>query len=197
CRLKGFFQLFCIGGQCQQMTNRLPLVNILMNDVNRRFRHCLVYLHLKTILKISIFKEKYARNFIAIQHADHHLKINLFGFSILYCSIIHLSHIELYQKLPNLYNSYKICAACCVEIFSILFTRDFMMKDTISFSGLAISALLLTACASNPTALAVQKENNQYEVTGLGKNQLTSKNNAITAANKACGSRSTPIIVDE
>ncbi len=72
-----------------------------------------------------------------------------------------------------------------------------MMKKTIAFSGLAISALLLTACASNPTALAVQKENNQYEVTGLGKNQLTSKNNAITAANKACGSRSTPIIVDE
>ncbi|KGH47788.1 signal peptide protein [Acinetobacter idrijaensis] len=71
------------------------------------------------------------------------------------------------------------------------------MKKTIAFSGLAISALLLTACASNPTALAVQKENNQYEVTGLGKNQLTSKNNAITAANKACGSRSTPIIVDE
>ena len=62
-----------------------------------------------------------------------------------------------------------------------------MMKKTIAFSGLAISALLLTACASNPTALAVQKENNQYEVTGLGK----------TAANKACGSRSTPIIVDE
>ncbi|MEG2434134.1 MAG: hypothetical protein RSB25_21085, partial [Acinetobacter sp.] len=62
-----------------------------------------------------------------------------------------------------------------------------MMKKTIAFSGLAISALLLTACASNPTALAVQKENNQYEVTGLGKNQLTSKNNAITAANKACG----------
>jgi len=60
-----------------------------------------------------------------------------------------------------------------------------MMKKTIAFSGLAISALLLTACASNPTALAVQKENNQYEVTGLGKNQLTSKNNAITAANKA------------
>jgi starvation-inducible outer membrane lipoprotein len=72
-----------------------------------------------------------------------------------------------------------------------------MMKKTIAFSGLAISALLLTACASNPTALAIQKENNQYEVTGLGKNQLTSKNNAINAANKACGSRSTPIVVDE
>src|SRR5690606_42154271 len=83
--------------------------------------------------------------------------------SLLYCSTPHLdlhsfptrrsSDLELYQKLPNLYNSYKICAACCVEIFSILFIRDFMMKKTIAFSGLAISALLLTACASNPTAL--------------------------------------------
>lgn len=43
--------------------------------------------------------------------------------------------------------------------------------------GLAIG---LTACASTPTnTLAIQKENNQYEVTGIGKTNLISKNNAI------------------
>lgn len=71
------------------------------------------------------------------------------------------------------------------------------MKKIMTFSGLALSGLLLTACASNPTSLAIQKENNLFEVTGLGKTQLIAKNNAITAANKACGSRATPIVVDE
>ena len=71
------------------------------------------------------------------------------------------------------------------------------MKKTIAISGLAASVLLLTACASNPTSLAIQKENNQFEVTGLGKNQLTAKNNAINAASKTCGSRATEIIIDE
>lgn len=71
------------------------------------------------------------------------------------------------------------------------------MKKTIAISGLAASVLLLTACASNPTSLAIQKENNQFEVTGLGKNQLTAKNNAINAASKTCGSKATAIIIDE
>ena len=62
------------------------------------------------------------------------------------------------------------------------------MKKTIAISGLAASVLLLTACASNPTSL---------EVTGLGKNQLTAKNNAINAASKTCGSKATAIIIDE
>ena len=43
-------------------------------------------------------------------------------------------------------------------------------------------ALGLTACASTPTnTLAIQKENNQYEVTGVGKTNLIAKNNAISA----------------
>ncbi|HJF27360.1 MAG TPA: hypothetical protein K8V79_03800 [Acinetobacter lwoffii] len=72
------------------------------------------------------------------------------------------------------------------------------MKKTMAFGGLALSTLILTACASSPTSsLAVQKENNLFEVTGLGKTQLIAKNNAIAAANKACGSRSTTIVVDE
>lgn len=60
------------------------------------------------------------------------------------------------------------------------------------------TALFLTACASTPSqSLAIQKENNQYEVTGLGKTQLISKNNAIAAANKSCGNRASPIVTDQ
>ncbi|MDO4578510.1 MAG: hypothetical protein Q4B49_00345 [Acinetobacter sp.] len=72
------------------------------------------------------------------------------------------------------------------------------MNKLIGSSAAATAALFLTACASNPTSsLAIQKENNQYEVTGLGKSNIISKNNAISAANKTCGSRATPVVVDE
>ncbi|ENW90616.1 hypothetical protein ABFP25_02295 [Acinetobacter indicus] len=72
------------------------------------------------------------------------------------------------------------------------------MNKLIGLSAAATAALFLTACASNPTSsLAIQKENNQYEVTGLGKSNIISKNNAISAANKTCGSRATPVVVDE
>lgn len=72
------------------------------------------------------------------------------------------------------------------------------MNKLIGLSAAATAALLFTACASNPTSsLAIQKENNQYEVTGLGKSNIISKNNAISAANKTCGSRATPVVVDE
>lgn len=60
------------------------------------------------------------------------------------------------------------------------------------------SAILLSACASQPTtSLAIQNANNQYEVTGLGKSQIIAKNNAITAASKTCGNKTTPILVNE
>ncbi|WP_168407149.1 hypothetical protein [Acinetobacter indicus] len=72
------------------------------------------------------------------------------------------------------------------------------MNKLIGLSAAATAALFLIACASNPTSsLAIQKENNQYEVTGLGKSNIISKNNAISAANKTCGSRATPVVVDE
>lgn len=59
-------------------------------------------------------------------------------------------------------------------------------------------ALGLTACASTPTnTLAIQKENNQYEVTGVGKTNLIAKNNAISAAQKTCTRNTSPIVVDE
>lgn len=60
------------------------------------------------------------------------------------------------------------------------------------------SVLLLSACASNPTqSLAIQKPNNQYEVTAVGKTQLIAKNNAISVANSTCGKSASPVVVDE
>jgi uncharacterized protein (DUF2252 family) len=60
------------------------------------------------------------------------------------------------------------------------------------------SVLLLSACASTPTqSLAIQKPNNQYEVTAVGKTQLIAKNNAISAANSTCGKSASPVVVDE
>ena len=48
-------------------------------------------------------------------------------------------------------------------------------------------SLAFTACSSNPPAtLALQKENHEFEVTGLGKTAVIAKNNAIIAANKTC-----------
>lgn len=61
----------------------------------------------------------------------------------------------------------------------------------------ALFTILLTACASTLTSSTViQKENNQFEVTGLGKTNIIAKNNAIAAANKTC-KNSTPIVVSE
>ena len=55
-----------------------------------------------------------------------------------------------------------------------------------------------SSSASNPTAsLAIQKENNQYEVTGIGKTNLIAKNNAISAAQKTCTRNTSPVVVDE
>ncbi|KAF1026518.1 hypothetical protein [Acinetobacter sp.] len=72
------------------------------------------------------------------------------------------------------------------------------MNKFTALSLLASSALFLTACASNPTqTLAIQKADNQYEVTGLGKDQITAKNNAIVAANKTCGKKAAPVLIDE
>lgn len=73
-----------------------------------------------------------------------------------------------------------------------------MKKISIICTAIAAS-VLLSACASNaPTqSLAIQKANNQYEVTGVGKSALISKNNAISAANSTCGKNATPVITDE
>ena len=72
------------------------------------------------------------------------------------------------------------------------------MKKTLMMSVLGGLALGLTACASTPTnTIAIQKENNQYEVTGIGKTNLISKNNAVSAAQKTCTKNTSPVVVDE
>lgn len=72
------------------------------------------------------------------------------------------------------------------------------MNKFTALSLLTSSALFLSACASNPTqTLAIQKADNQYEVTGLGKDQITAKNNAIIAANKTCGKKAAPVLINE
>lgn len=72
------------------------------------------------------------------------------------------------------------------------------MKKLSVILTLSTAALFLTACASNPTqSLAIQKADNQYEVTGLGKTQIIAKNNAVNAANKTCGKKATPVVSNE
>lgn len=72
------------------------------------------------------------------------------------------------------------------------------MNKLLCLGSFVAASVLLTACASNPTGtLAIQKPNNQYEVTGLGKTQVVAKNNAITAANKTCGRKASPVLLDE
>lgn len=72
------------------------------------------------------------------------------------------------------------------------------MKKTLSLCAVAVSSLILTACASTPTeTLAIQNANNQYEISGLGKTQVIAKNNAISAANKTCGKNAASVLVSE
>lgn len=72
------------------------------------------------------------------------------------------------------------------------------MNKVLVLTSTIAATIILSACTSNPTnSLAIQKQNNQYEVTGVGKTNLISKNNAITAVNNTCGKKATAIIIDE
>lgn len=60
------------------------------------------------------------------------------------------------------------------------------------------AAIGLTACATQPTSsLAIQKENNQYQVTGIGKNKITAQNNAVKAAQNTCKRGTAPVVSNE
>ena len=73
-----------------------------------------------------------------------------------------------------------------------------MQNHLFVLSTAVLTASFLTACATTPShSLAIQKENQSFEITGLGKSQIISKNNAVAAANKTCSSRGTPIVIDE
>ena len=71
------------------------------------------------------------------------------------------------------------------------------MKHILMISS-ALSVFLLSACSSTPIqhTTVIQKANNHYEVIGLGKSNIISKNNAVNAANKSCGKLAT-IVIDE
>ncbi|MBP6190461.1 MAG: hypothetical protein KA331_00190 [Acinetobacter sp.] len=72
------------------------------------------------------------------------------------------------------------------------------MQKTFIIAALAALTLGLGACATTPSnTLAIQKENNQYEVTGVGKTALIAKNNAIRAAQQTCTGNTVPVMVDE
>ena len=71
-------------------------------------------------------------------------------------------------------------------------------NKTVAIVSTLSATVLLAACTSTPTkSLAIQKPNNQYEVTAVGKTSLAAKNNAIAAANSTCGKNATPVVVDE
>ena len=73
------------------------------------------------------------------------------------------------------------------------------MKTTLLLTSTFLSAIVLSACSSNPTSntLVIQNANSQYEVTGMGKSQIIAKNNAIATANKTCGKSAAPVLVNE
>lgn len=72
-----------------------------------------------------------------------------------------------------------------------------MIKQFTPLATLALIGLILTGCASTPNATtAIQRENNQFEVTGLGKSKTIAMNNAASAANKTCRS-STPVVLNQ
>lgn len=72
------------------------------------------------------------------------------------------------------------------------------MKKILNLSVIFTSIAILSACSSNPVTntLVIQKPNNQFEVTGLGKSEAISKNNAVIAANKTCA-KSTTIVLEQ
>ena len=73
-----------------------------------------------------------------------------------------------------------------------------MMNKTLTITAALITTSFLTACASTPTqTLAIQNANNQYEISGLGRSQVISKNNAIQAANNTCGKKAHPVLASE
>ncbi|OUY07451.1 hypothetical protein [Acinetobacter populi] len=75
------------------------------------------------------------------------------------------------------------------------------MKNTFKplITVMSVCAVIgLTACATQPTSsLAIQRENNQYQVTGIGKNKITAQNNAVKAAQNTCKRGTTPVVSNE
>lgn len=61
---------------------------------------------------------------------------------------------------------------------------------------LTTAGLLLAGCNTTPTntSAVIQRENSQFEVTGLGASQLAAQNAAAAAANKSCKNSSAVVV---
>lgn len=70
------------------------------------------------------------------------------------------------------------------------------MLRRILLAGCALP-LLLSACASNPTALVIPRENNQFETIGMGKTRVIALGHAMQSATAACKNGSRPIVVND
>src|SRR5690606_22723616 len=137
---------------------------------------------LKYFIKISIFLFRYSRAIsrrLALNSILAYKKVTDGPYKTAY-------FIQLFQN-----TSKKLCSN---TFYSFKTNQGKKMNKVFALSSTVAVALALTACASNPTtSLAIQKQNNQYEVTGVGKSNLISKNNAITAANNTCGKKATAV----
>lgn len=61
---------------------------------------------------------------------------------------------------------------------------------------LTAAGLLLAGCNTMPSnsSTVIQRENNQFDVTGIGASQLIAQNNAAAAANKSCKNSSAVVV---
>lgn len=74
--------------------------------------------------------------------------------------------------------------------------KAYSRKCVVGASVLSIAALV--GCqTTETTTLAMQKENNQYQITGIGKDKLTAQNNAVKAAQKTCSRGTSPVVTNE
>ncbi|MFC3901680.1 hypothetical protein SAMN05421749_101341 [Acinetobacter marinus] len=75
---------------------------------------------------------------------------------------------------------------------------SFSPRKAIACATACAVVVLLSACQSTQTSsLAMQKENNQYQITGMGKDKITAQNNAIKAAQNTCKRGTSPVVSNE
>lgn len=72
----------------------------------------------------------------------------------------------------------------------------FPTKNALKFSLILPILVGLTACQTAPTAPVLQRPNNIFETTGLGKSKIFAQQNAATNAKQQCGYKN-PIILSD
>ncbi|MEC7120013.1 MAG: hypothetical protein VXW65_08955 [Pseudomonadota bacterium] len=58
------------------------------------------------------------------------------------------------------------------------------------------TAVLFVGCATTPSAPVIQRDNNQFETTGMGKTRAAALDTALKAASKTC-QRSQAIVISD